>query len=146
VEIGAGWLVSGGDRARWVVRHGLRSLVKAGDPAALRLLGYDADAPVRLETLTVTPDRVALGDAVELAFTLVADADAPVVVDYVVHHAGARGVRAPKRTLRAGRPEAFSRRHRFREVSVRRLYPGPHRIELQVNGRVLGGATVELVP
>lgn len=30
------------------------------------------------------------------------------------------------------------------QVSVRRLYPGPHRVEVQVNGRVLGGVDVEL--
>jgi len=30
-------------------------------------------------------------------------------------------------------------------VTVRHLYPGSHRIEVQVNGRVLGGADVELV-
>ena len=121
------------------------------DQAALRILGYDEEAPVRLDGLTVTPDRVAIGGEVELAFTLTAETGVPVVVDYVVHHAGARGVRSPKvfklatRTLRAGQAETFTRRHRFREVSVRRLYPGPHRVDVQVNGRVLGGVTVELV-
>jgi hypothetical protein len=38
-----------------------------------------------------------------------------------------------------------TRRHRFREASVRRLYRGTHRIEIQVNGRVLGGIDIELV-
>ncbi len=43
------------DRRRWIVSHGLRSLVKAGDPAALKLLGYDPDArsgAVRLHGFT----------------------------------------------------------------------------------------------
>jgi hypothetical protein len=85
-------------------------------------------------------------------FTL-SSADQPVraVIDYLVHHAGARGRRQPKVfklttcTVHPGRPETITRRHRFREVSVRRLYPGAHRIEIQVNGRVLGGADVELL-
>ena len=151
VRIAERWLREGGEGAAWVVRHGLRSLVKGGDPAALRLLGYDADAAVRLQGLTVSPERVAIGGEVEVSFALLADGDVPVVVDYVVHHAGARGTRSPKvfkltsRTLRAGVPAHVTRRHRFREVSVRRLYPGPHRIEVQVNGRVLGGATVDLL-
>jgi 3-methyladenine DNA glycosylase AlkC len=33
------WLATGSDRAAWVVRHGLRTMVKRGDPAALTLLG-----------------------------------------------------------------------------------------------------------
>jgi hypothetical protein len=74
-----------------------------------------------------------------------------VAVDYLVHHAGARGPRGPKvfklttRTLEPSRPQTIIRRHRFREVSVRRLYPGIQRIDIQVNGRVLGGADVRLL-
>jgi hypothetical protein len=30
-------------------------------------------------------------------------------------------------------------------VTVRKLYPGAHRIEVQVNGTVLGGVEVELL-
>jgi len=136
----------------WVARHGLRTLVKQGHPRALALLGFDVDVHVTLRDLTLTPTDVPIGGEVELAFTLEAAGDARVVVDYVVHHAGARGPRGPKifklatRDLAAGAPQRIVRRHRFAEVSVRRLYPGPHRIEVQVNGRVLGGAEVQLTP
>jgi 3-methyladenine DNA glycosylase AlkC len=148
------WLATGGDRATRVVRHGLRTLVKRGDPAALALLGFDYGAAVALDALdalAVTPARLPVGGEVTIAFTLSArDGPARTVVDYVVHHAGARGARRPKvfklttRTLRPGRPQSFVRRHRFREVSVRKIYPGTHRIEVQVNGRVLGGADVDV--
>ena len=146
------WLEAGGDHVPEVVRHGLRSLVKKGDAEALALLGFDGDAPVRLLDLTAEPARLAIGEAVELSFTLVAGgAPAAVVVDYRVSHAGARGPRAAKVfklttcTLEPGVPRRFRRRHAFREVTVRRLYPGVHRLEVQVNGRVLGGVDVELV-
>jgi hypothetical protein len=63
---------------------------------------------------------------------------------------GARGVRGGQ-SVQAGhapvppiRAVTISRRHVFREVTVRRLYRGLHRIEVQVNGRVLGGVDVEL--
>ena len=150
LECARRWQASGGADAAWVVRHGLRTLVKRGDADALRLLGFDAAAAVRLETLTVTPGRLAIGEEATIDLTLSADEETRVVVDYVVHHAGARGTRSPKvfkltsRTLAAGTPQRIVRAHRFREVSVRRLYPGPHRVEVQVNGRVLGGADVEL--
>jgi 3-methyladenine DNA glycosylase AlkC len=147
------WLATGSDRAARVVRHGLRTLVKRGDPAALALLGFDHGAAVSLEALAVTPARLPVGGEVTIAFTLSArDGPARTVVDYVVHYAGARGARRPKvfklttRTLRPDRPQSFVRRHRFREVSVRKIYPGTHRIEVQVNGRVLGGVDVEVLP
>jgi 3-methyladenine DNA glycosylase AlkC len=141
-----------GDGHVWVVRHAMRTLVKQGDPRALALLGYDPDAPVSLEALTVTPARIEIGGSVEIAFTLVAGGAAPVaaMVDYRVHHAGARGRRTAKvfklatRTLVPGTPERLVRRHAFRTVSVRRIHPGPHLVEVQVNGRVLGGTEVEV--
>jgi hypothetical protein len=36
------------------------------------------------------------------------------------------------------------RRHRFEHVSIRRIHPGPHLIDVQINGRVLGSATVHV--
>ena len=148
VETARRWQVQGADR---VVRHGMRSLLKQGDPAALALLGYDPDAPVTLQALTVTPGRVDVGGTVEIDFTLVAGG-APVqaMVDYRIHHAGARGTRSAKvfklvtRALEPGTPERITRRHAFKEVSVRRIHPGPHLVEIQVNGRVLGGVEVQV--
>jgi 3-methyladenine DNA glycosylase AlkC len=146
------WLGTGGDRAAWVVRHGLRTLVKRGDPAALELLGFDHGTVVTLDAFAVTPARVPVGGDVTIAFTLSThDRPARTVIDYVVHYVGARGARRPKvfklttRTIRPDRPQSFVRRHRFREVSVRKIYPGAHHIEVQVNGRVLGGGDVEVL-
>jgi 3-methyladenine DNA glycosylase AlkC len=152
LECARRWLATGGERAAWVVRHGLRTLVKRGDPAALELLGFDHSVAVALEALAVRPARLPVGGEVTVTFTLATrDGPARAVVDYVVHHAGARGARRPKvfklttRTIHPGRPQSFVRRHRFREVSVRKIYPGTHRIEVQVNGRVLGGADVDVL-
>ena len=145
------WQAIGTDRTAWVVRHGLRTLVKRGDPAALTLLGFDHTTPVRLDSLTITPARLPIGGEATIEFTLTTDRTIRVAIDYLIHHAGARGPRGPKvfklatRTIEPGRPQTITRRHRFREVTVRRLYPGTHRIDIQVNGHVLGGADVKLV-
>lgn len=143
-----------GDGARWVVRHGLRSLVKRGDDRALRLLGAGASDDVELVDLVLGDDRVAIGDAVTFMFTVVARPGAGAVdaiIDYRIHYVGARGAaRAPKvfkltrRRLEPGQPVTITRRHRFEHVSIRRIHPGRHRIDVQVNGRVLGGADVEV--
>lgn len=145
------WAATGGDGTAWVIRHALRSLVKQGRPEALELLGFDHGADVAVTGLTVTPGALPIGGQVVIAFTLTAGSGARAVVDYVVHHAGARGPRAPKvfklttADLAPGVPRRVTRRHTFQHVSVRRLHPGPHRIDIQVNGRVLAGASVTLL-
>lgn len=136
----------------WVVRHGLRSLIKAGDPVAMSLLGVATNARIRLTDLRVEPDAVTIGGEITLAFVLQLEDAAPVeaIVDYRVHYAGANGTRRPRvfklarRTLEPGTPEELSRRHAFKPVSIRRIYPGRHTIDVWVNGSVLGSADVDV--
>jgi len=152
IDTAAGWLHGGGDEERraWIVRHGMRSLIKSGDPAALALVGFDHDAEVEIAYFKVAPEAIAIGEAVTIEFALTASEQTPVMVDYAIHHAGANGIRGPKVfklkqvRLEPGIETRFSREHRIREVSVRRIYPGPHLVEVQVNGRVLAAATVEV--
>lgn len=173
VDTASRWLGQDPDpdsgRRSWIVSHGLRSLIKAGDPEALRLLGYDPEAPVSLTGFKVVPTEIQVGDAISIEFTLTAEArglpevagssgststgsfeTVPVMVDYVIHHAGMSSRRSPKvfklkkTTLEPGTETRFSREHRIREVSVRRIHPGPHLIEIQVNGKVLATTTIEV--
>jgi hypothetical protein len=92
-----------------------------------------------------------LADALE-PLELAGPQAADVVVDYRVHYVGARGVKAPRvfklarRRLQPGRPVTIRREHPFDHVSIRRIHPGLHGIDIQVNGRVLGSAAVEITP
>jgi 3-methyladenine DNA glycosylase AlkC len=154
IDTVSGWAAADptSESRRWIASHGLRSLIKAGDPDALRLLGYDPDADLQLDAFRLGPETIRLGETVLIEFELTAADRSPVMVDYRIHHAGANGTRSPKvfklkRTvLEPGEPTPFRREHAIREVSVRRIHPGPHLIEVQVNGKVLAGATVEVLP
>ncbi|MBK8294224.1 MAG: DNA alkylation repair protein [Solirubrobacterales bacterium] len=146
------WLDEGGEAERraWIVNHGMRSLIKKGDPAALALAGYDHGAEVAITRFRVSPGEIAIGESVAIEFALTAPEPTPVMVDYAIHHAGSSGMRSAKvfklkrLELEPGVETAFVREHRIREVSVRRIHPGPHLIEIQVNGRILAAATVEV--
>jgi 3-methyladenine DNA glycosylase AlkC len=155
LECARRWATGGSVGSQWVVRHGLRTMVKKGDPDALALMGIDTRAEVRLRSLSVEPDRVRIGEAVSFTATLeLVGADATeVVVDYRVHYVGSTGtVKAPKvfkltrRRLQPGVPLTLTRRHAFAPVSIRTIHPGGHTIDLQVNGTVLGSVSVEVDP
>ncbi|KAB1946043.1 DNA alkylation repair protein [Brevibacterium linens] len=134
----------------FVVRHGLRTLIKRGRPEAMEILGFDPDAVIEITDFTCTPASIAIGDAVTISFTLQAEEATRAAIDYVIHYQGARGPKSGKvfkltvRDLPAGQPARFSREHRFGHVSVRTIHPGPHRIEVQVNGRILDGTIIEI--
>ncbi|HVE46735.1 MAG TPA: hypothetical protein VNA57_08325 [Acidimicrobiales bacterium] len=143
-----------GESGAWIARHGLRTLVKRGDRRALAVIGAGTDTPVELVDLTLDRDQVKIGESVTFSFTVQLPTDSvacDAIVDYRVHYAGARAAKAPKvfkltrRRLEPGRPVTITRAHSFGHVSIRRIHPGPHRIDVQVNGRVLGSAELDVV-
>lgn len=142
----ARWRSQGGRHVDWVLRQGLRTLVKAGEPRALELIGAPG-VRVELVAFSLATPVVVLGGALEFAFVLRSLEREPVtaVIDYVIHHVKADGRTTPKvfklstRVLLPGAAVALSRRHAIRPITTRRYYPGEHRVEVQVNGTLLGG-------
>jgi hypothetical protein len=102
--------------------------------------------------LDVDRGRVDIGETATFTFTVVLDDDRPAdaVIDYRVRYVGAHGTKEPKvfkmtrRRLEPGKPVTITRRHSFGHVSIRRIHPGPHHIDVQVNGRVLGSVVVDV--
>ncbi len=150
VERCAAWS-KGADEARaWVIRHGLRTLLKAGDPGALALIGFKP--PVKLRaTLEVKPQRVSIGGAVELTAFVETEAarSQELMIDYALHLVRKRGTSCKVFKWRTARLPArgsvtLTKKHPMRVTTVRALYPGTHRVELQVNGRRIAEAGFEL--
>lgn len=152
VDTAARWLAAPADTTDRVVRHGLRTLVKAGRPEALTLLGHSPDVPVSVRGPVVTTPRVAVGEYLvfDWAVTNTGVLPAELVVDYVVHHTKANGTRTPKvfklvtRTLTPGETLGGTKRHSFKPITTRRYHSGEHLVQLQINGRVRGEAVFSL--
>ncbi|HEX4358284.1 MAG TPA: DNA alkylation repair protein [Pseudonocardia sp.] len=140
------WLAAPDGHTGAVVRHALRSLVKAGDPDALALLGFEPPAGIVLSVFALTGSTVELGGGLGFAFSVANHGAEParLAIDYVIHHRKANGTLAPKvfklttRTLDPGAAATIERTHSFRPISTRRYYPGEHAVEIQVNGTRLG--------
>jgi len=156
----ADWLVDhleGWDRdtphTGWIIRHGLRTLIKKGDPRALALIGVAHGAAVRVDRFTVEPATVKLGEAVTLAAELssLTRADQRLVVDYRLHYARGAGKTAAKvfklKTfdLAGSASATLGIRQVLRDFSTRRHHPGRHEVELLVNGRTMAIAAFDLI-
>lgn len=135
---------AGGEDQLWIAKHGLRGPIKAGDKAALAVIGYHPPKKVSA-TLKASPKAVKVGDSVELTATLDSShgRTQSLLVDYVVHYvrkAKASGGKTFKWTsveLPARGQTELSKRHSMKATSIRALYPGEHRVELLVSGEVL---------
>ncbi|UWQ98313.1 hypothetical protein K3729_12710 [Rhodobacteraceae bacterium S2214] len=127
----------------WMAKHALRGLIKAGHPGAMAHLGYAPDAAVDVVNFAISSETVARGEALEITTTLSSKSDAPIIVDYVIDFVKSNGTTAPKVSkfkvldLKANVPVTLKKKHTFKDnATTFTLYPGAHRIHLQVNGRI----------
>lgn len=143
VDVCRRWLRGASAERRRMVRHALRSLVKAGHAGALSLLGAGAAPRVRLDRARLTPRRARIGGAVVVtaALTSAARTGQDLLIDYAVHYVKADGRPRPKvfkltrRRLDAGASLELSFTIRLGDLTTRRHFPGRHAVDLLINGR-----------
>ena len=134
-----------------LLRHASRSLIKEGHAPTLAAWGL-ASGLTGQATLALSTPQASVGDTIGLRVTLQSTARVPqpLEVDYAVHHVRANGSTSPKvfkgwkLTLAANEVRTLDKRHSLKPVTTRTLYPGPHRIELRVNGVALAEAAFDL--
>ncbi len=137
------------DELEWMTSHALRGLVKSGHPEAMMVLGYDPDADIAVEIQVNGPARI--GDALEFEAHLSGAEDQPVLIDYIVHFQRPGGkislkVHKLKQAELTGGLLTLSKRHKLKgNATTFKLVPGPHRLEIQVNGRVRAGVDFDLL-
>jgi 3-methyladenine DNA glycosylase AlkC len=151
VRVGRRWMKGAGPERTRLVRHALRTLVKQGDPGALKVLGFTSEPRVEA-SLTLEAKRVRIGDSLAFEIELVSSGARrqKLVIDYAVHHRRANGSCGRKvfklrnASLDPGEVLKLRKSHSFAPRSVRRYYSGRYRIELLVGGRSLAEAFFDL--
>jgi 3-methyladenine DNA glycosylase AlkC len=135
----------------YIIRHALRTLVKRGHPEALQMLGY---SPVKLNTnVRVQTPEVTIGDSLMFDITLqsMSKIEESLMVDYVLYFQKANGELAPKTykitktSIKPGETILLTKRHPLREMSTRKIYPGTHQLQLQINGLKSGKQSFDLI-
>jgi 3-methyladenine DNA glycosylase AlkC len=130
---------------RWIAKRAARTLIKAGNQAALILFDFGGRPAVKLTRFKVTPGRLKLGGTLEFAFALTSTSvrPQPLAVDYIIHYVKAAGGTSRKvfklreLTLAPGGTQAIRKRQVIRNFTTRKHHPGRHLIEVQVNGRIM---------
>lgn len=135
-----------------LLRHASRGLIKQGHLPTLAAWGlkrgFRGEASLQLSS-----PRVSIGGEIGIEVRLGSKARhaQTLVIDYIVHHVRVGGKSSPKvfkgwkLELPRGGTETLRKRHSLRPVTTRTLYPGSHRIEIQINGQVCASASFELV-
>ena len=138
-------------RTAWIIKHSLRSLIKAGNPKALKLLGFKA-VNVDVRNFKISPETLQLGEDVTLEFNIhnQGKEKANLHIDYIIYFKKANGSNTPKVfklttiKLEPGQKETLSKAHEIYAITTRKYYPGKQIVEIQVNGKVMAKESFDL--
>lgn len=129
----------------FIVKQALRTLIKKGDPSALKLIGVSANNPdLKIKTFKISNQKVRLNSKLHLTFILQNNSHKKLkfVLDYVIFYQKSNGQLAPKvfklKTAYID-PKAkiqFNKIHNFKAVTTRKHYNGVHEIGLLLNGNL----------
>jgi len=129
---------------QFIVSHSLRTLVKEGNIEALELLGYGANPMIEIVNFNLNSLEVSIGEALEFSFTIKAQANEALMIDYVLYFQTKAGKLTPKvhkikkLELKTEEQMSICKKHLFKaNMTTRKLYAGEHRLALQINGKVL---------
>lgn len=140
------------NKIRWIIHRALRTLIKSGHPGALELIGVASEAKIELSGLKLNAKKLRLGQRMEFGFAVRSKSSQSqkLVIDYLIHFVKANGRTAPKvfklKTVELP-PKAELRivkAHPLKKITTRVFYPGAHRLEIQINGKVVAGLPWEL--
>ena len=152
VEIAGRWWNPDNKQTVKLVKHALRGLIKAGHPGALAILGYGPPKGLEL-TLHLEPTTVAIGSkfAIHVALTNTSDTELALLLDYAVHYRrkspglSRKVFKWTERRLAPGQTLELTKNQAMKHVSIRRLFPGEHRVEILANGQSMAMASFGLV-
>ncbi len=138
---------------QWMLKKGIRSLVKDGHPATFPLLGFTAQPTIKIEIPTINTSLIKLGQDLEFNFMIqsLSDANQLINIDYMIFYMKKNGQKQPKvfklkeLSIKAGEEVVISKKHAFKDFSTRKHYEGEHALALLINGIQEQSVAFELV-
>lgn len=126
----------------WIVKHGARSLLKAGNPRAMELFGYAPIDQLVLNDFALITEEVIFGEQLAFHFSLQnkTNKELKVRMEYGIYFLKNNGTQAKKvfkiseRTLSPNEKVVLEKQHKITPISTRKYYEGEHAVALIING------------
>ncbi len=140
INLAKKWIGKKKKRDRFL-KHACRSLLKSGNPRALKIFGLTRAAHVRVEELKAD-EAVTIGDSLSFSFFLKTNGKklGRVRLEYAVDFKKSTG-KLSRKIFKvcegdwAVKAKNISKIHSFKVISTRRYYAGVHGLAIIVNGK-----------
>lgn len=140
------------EERNWLVKHAARTLLKQGNPKALKLFGYGDTNAFETKNFRLQNKMVSIGTYLTFNFSIqnISNKKQKLRLEYFVHFLLANGKLSKKifkiseRELAPQELLKYERRQSFKLISTRKYYVGTHRLSLVINGFELSSLPFEL--
>lgn len=135
----------------WILKHGLRTLLKQGHPQALKIFQLHQVKGLAASRFILSKNSVKIGKDFSFQIQLENSHKLPLDLrlEYILHFQKKAGKTSPKvfqwvsKTIKPG-SHIFSKKHSFQQRTTRKHYPGKHKIEVRLNGQVMASQAFHL--
>ncbi|MBL4608215.1 MAG: hypothetical protein JKY01_10375 [Pseudomonadales bacterium] len=125
----------------WIIKHGLRTLLKRGNKEALTLIGTHNSDHITRAVLTLDDDKALIGETLYFQVDISGGTEnlGKLRLDYHIDFVKKNGSLSRKIfKLAEGnyteKHKIFTKKHSLRQMSTRTHYPGTHHVTLVING------------
>lgn len=126
----------------WIIKHALRTLLKAGDPRVMEMYELKHQA-FQCSKFTVKTKKVSIGNELEFSGGIqnCSDITQLVRLEYSIYFLRQDGKFSKKvfkiseRAMAAGELLSIQKKHSFKLITTRKYYVGKHKIGFIVNGK-----------
>ncbi|MCR9287975.1 MAG: DNA alkylation repair protein [Bacteroidetes bacterium] len=136
----------------WVVKHGLRTLLKQGETEALVLFGFDNPENIKIRNLNISPNPVEIGDNLFFNFDIENSTSSVVKLrlEYAIDYVKKTGKTSRKifKITENKYPIGITkiqRKQSFKNFSTRKHYAGAHHLTIVINGIGKSGGDFEVI-
>lgn len=128
---------------QWIIQHSLRTLVKSGNLDALELIGFEKDPEIEILDFTLQTQNVKIGTKLQFEFEIInkSNNSSNLMIDYIIHFMKHNGKTKPKvfklskKKIKSQEQVKLMKSHLITQLSTRKIYPGNHAVQLQINGK-----------
>jgi len=137
-------------KTNWIIKHGLRTLLKKSNPKALAIFGLGNADAVEVSDFVLDNVSIAWGGSITFSFVITAKTDTKTRLEYAIDYMKANGKQSRKVfqiseiPLKQSQVKNYTRRHSLANHSTRKHYAGTHAVTLIVNGQERGTLGFEL--
>ena len=152
LQVSKEWIGSSNETNQ-LVKHALRSLLKAGNQEALNTIGIEANQEIIPTNFSLRTDKVNLGSKLYFSFSVQNQSSQSCMVrlEYRLYfkrmnkEMGTKVFKISEKLITSSQVVDFQKYYSFHPITTRKYYPGSHAIELIVNGVASNYTAFEVV-